>query len=527
MEYIDLYQTPTSKQAKLDKSYVGARTTTRNIKLTHVGPGLREKIRELSYRAAKPSKFRNIPNNLGGSADSHYYNSLDFFNLREYARAWDRDTPLLGQAVDRGLDQLLGTGLRVDPQTDDENVNDKLKALWVDWSNNPETCDFSAKFTFSEMERLALRHQWIDGDCFVLLDDATGSVRLVEGDRVDSSTGQVVLDNGRELVHGVEVDPDSGKPHAYYFVNYEAGERQRQRRIIPAVGSDRLIRIPREFVIHIFDPKRITQTRGITAFSGVFDRIDLLENLEFALLVQHQVAACISAFITSENNIQFGPRSEETQSDGTVLSYDEFSPGMIARLNPGENIETFSPNNPTADALQFARNITRQIGLAIGLPIELTLLDTSQGVFHSYRGAIESYKRTARRMQKVYSARFRSRVYRWKVQEWIDDGLITARPDIFRHNIQHPAWAYVDPFREAQADSLRIRDNLASPRQVWAERGRDYQDGVNEIVEDKSLLISSAQERAKELGVEWQELLGLTVQNLVLEDTEKDAKAAE
>ena len=493
------------------------RATRTRIKQVTVAQGMQQGLKEarLNYRAGTPSQFRTTLNQLGGTADAHYHNPYEYWKIREYARDYDRNTPILGQAVDRALDQLLGGGPWVDPQTGDSETDATVLDLWTGWSGDPKQCDFTRRMTLDEMERLALRHRFIDGDCFAIMDDAKGSVMLVEGDRVESSGAQWTVKSGSgepvaDLVHGVEID-GSSRPVAYHFRKQKIGERQQRRRLFSSADSEAMIRVIWDRVIHVIDPKRITQSRGMSAFHAVFDRISMHEDVEFAQLVQQQVAACVAAFITSESNQQWGSRSTQTGADNeTELVFDEFQPGMVARLKPGESIDTFSPRNPTSDALKLANQIVREIGLALGLPLELALLVTSDTTFHGYRGVVEAYRITARRQRKQFGHQFRSRIYRWKISQWVDEGLLPPLPKIASHVIRFEAWKYVDPEKEAKASTLRRKEHLASPRQLAAEEGVDYDQMVLEIAADRGALIKAAQAEAARLGegVTWRDVLG-------------------
>lgn len=476
----------------------------------------RERRAELSYRAAsRTSKYRSTPTDLGGTGDTHYRYGADLYYLREYAREADRNNALVGQIVDRALDQILGNGLQIDPQTGDPKVNETLSSLWCAWADDPTQCDYTGRFTVDEIERLALRHRFVCGDSFVLLDDQSGKIRLEEPDRVEASaTGTVQID-GRDvdIVHGVEIDSATGRVLAYHFLR--TLPINRRGFISLAVGSPELIRIPAEQVVHIFEPKRATQHRGITAFHAIFDRISLLSDIEEAEAVKLAVAACVSAWVVNNNGaFTLGSSTTETATDGTTsLDFQEFTPGMIVKLQPGETIQTFSPTVTTQDTTDQKRQLIREVGLALGLPLELTLLDHSDSSFSANRATLETYKRTARRQQRWIARTLRSRVYAWKVRQWVDAGLVPNLPTITQHCVHFPEWQYLDPQKEATADATRLDNHFASRRQIAAERGRDVDDLVSEIAEDNAELIRAAQKQAQALaadgieGVTWREIL--------------------
>src|SRR5690606_24190967 len=104
--------------------------------------------------------------------------------------------------------------------------------------------------------------------------------------------------------------------------------------------------------------------------------------------------------------------------------FDEFQPGMIVRLPRGAKMNPFSPSVTTLDTQHQKRQIMREIGLAVGLPLELTLLDHSDSSFSANRATLETYKRTARHTQRWLSRTLHSRVYRWKIAHWVAAGLL-------------------------------------------------------------------------------------------------------
>ena len=138
------------------------------------------------YQAAKSSRFRRRRigySSMGSGADYHYRSESDYLKLIEIARDMDRNDLIVGQMIDRAVTNEVQEGIRLDPQTGDEKLNQDLQARWEDWANDPIQCDVAGENTFAGIEYLASRAVKVDGDIFALpLID--GQIQLIEGHRV-------------------------------------------------------------------------------------------------------------------------------------------------------------------------------------------------------------------------------------------------------------------------------------------------------------------------------------------------------
>lgn len=470
-------------------------------------------VLKAEYAAALPSRFRRTRTNLGGSADAHYAQWTHFYTIREYARDWDRNDPLVGQLVDRAVGNILQGGLRLVPQTGDPALDRILKDLWREYSEDSTGCDSTGRLAFPEVEALALRHMFLDGDVFALpLDD--GTIQMVEGDLVDSA-----YDIGGKVIHGVELDARR-RPAAYWFLKEPAGQRFSHASRYPSIdGFDKRPAFDEDgepVVLHLFDPKRFSQSRGITAFHAIADYLGQIEDVNFATLLKQQVAACIALFINRVGDVKLGNRDTETITSNTETT-EAMTPGAILRGRIGEQITAFSPSIPSNEYFEHMRFLLRITGAQLGLPLELVLLDFSQGNFSSQRMAIEEARKGAERVQESLPRRFHRHVYRWKVREWVAAGKIAPQqagnPRLMAHKWNGRGWAYIDPQRDAQADKLRMENMLVSPRDLATERGYDFDEIVTETVEDNEKAIARAQEAAERLStddspVSWREVLG-------------------
>src|SRR3990167_569881 len=410
-------------------------------------------LREIKadYAAALPSRFRRTRTRLGGRSDAHYAASTQFYDLREDARDMDRNDAVIGQLVDRAVINMIRDGLTLVPQTGDRALDEELRGRFAEWADDAHACDAAGRLTFSEMERLVKRHEIIDGDVFALpLDD--GRVQIVEGDYVDSPQAL-----GGDTVHGVKIDA-FGRPLEYWFYR----ERQETRfvhlrRTTYAADYDRKPARDESgepVVLHIYSPQRVTQTRGVTAFHAVFDIAGMLEDVNFAKLVQQQVVSCVAAFVERAADFQFGTRTSETQDDATTQTLEELAPGLVIRGKPGEKLTSFTPNVPSNEYFEHVKLLLRMIGCNLGMPLTLVLLDTTNTTFHGYRGELQQARLGFEVAQRDLPRKFHRPIYRHQVRLWLPElGSTAARlaesGQLFRHKWTGRGWPYPDPKADA------------------------------------------------------------------------------
>lgn len=462
-----------------------------------------------SYSATQQSRFRRTRYKLGGGADAHYALGLDYYQIREYARDMDRNDQHIGQMIDRAVDNI--GPLELVPMTGDAGLDREIKDRWREHCKSPRLCDADQQHTFRALERLVQRHLFVDGDVFVLPVDG-GAIQVIEGDLVDSPRSQ------GDVVHGVQLV--GNRPVGYWFLNDEPMRRTMHgpRNVtnytpVAAVGPDGLPN-----VFHIFDPKRVTQHRGVTVFKAALDVAGMVEDMDFAVVLKQQIAACIGAFIKSVGDTQWGSRSTVTRNDALEDTLEEMSPGMIPRLRPGEDVVPFTPSVQANEYGEFTRNAVRKIGLQVGLPLSLAMLDTSQTTFHGYRGELQQARLGFGYARDLREERFNRPVYaHWlREQALTESAFARAGEKLYRHKWNGRRFPYVEPKTDAEADKVRLDNLLISPRDLAAERGDSWEDIVAETVADRGMLLRSAIEEAKAIEAEtgvpvgWRDLLNLS-----------------
>lgn len=478
------------------------------------------------YQAAKTSRYRRSRAGVGAAgygADYHYRSEADYLRLMELARDYDRNDGVVGQGITRLIDNVIQDGIALDPETGDQALDADLKARWDAWAEDPDACHSAQEMDFHALERLALRSVIVDGDVFFLpLRD--GQLQPVEAHRCRTPSNTT-----RNVVHGVLLD-DQRRRLEYWFTRDEIDPLRPVQRVADMRTYRARDAEGARQVLHIYNPKRLSQTRGVTALAPIADFVGLHDDIEFAKLVQQQVASCFAVLRSRSidyggpsSGPQYGERESEVQGDGSVRIIDQIAPGMEIAGAPGETLSGFSPAVPNPEFFEQARLVLTFVAVNLHIPLAVLLLDPSMTNFSGWRGAIDQARIGFRQIQQWLTASFHRHVYRWKVRQWLaeDAALRSAAGRGVRvdgHHWNSPTWAYIEPYRDAAADLLRVRNWLISPRRLHAERGREWREIVDETVADNALLVRRAVEEARainttldaeETPIQWRELLSL------------------
>lgn len=484
---------------------------------------------QADYEAAKSNKFRRRRTGLssmGSGADWHLRSNADFYRIMEYARDMDRNEALIGQMVDRAVSNTIQEGIKLDPNTGDKKLDALLLEMWQEWANDPDECDIAGELDFNAMESLILRQALVDGD-IVALPLKTGSLEIIEAHRIRTPQSMK-----NKAVLGVLLN-DTRRRLQYWIAKNDISISQ------PLAKVSEIHRIPvrdsggNRQIFHIYLQKRASQTRGVSAFAAIFNEITMHGDIQYAQLIKSQVAASfviihqrpLGAYQAGGGTI--GEKTNETLPDGETRTIQGIGPGLEITGAEGEELKGFSPNVPNQEYFQHSKLILQIIGANLGLPLGLVLLDASDTNFSGWRGAIDQARLGFRRNQKWMISRFHKPVYRWKIRQWMaEDPKLAAKANrstinIFGHNWNPPTWPYIEPFKDAQADALKLEKNLTSPRRLQNDRGRDWDKVHKEIVVDRSKLVVAAIEATEEINtkypsakLDWRTLAGVDVKSL-------------
>lgn len=486
------------------------------------------------YDMTKASRFvrkRTGVNARGSGPDYHFRNQTDYYKALEQARDMDRNDALVGILADRRVDNIIQQGFKLDPKTGDKSLDLELWNRWQEYASNPDLCDITGEMTFHEQERVICRAETIDGD-IVAVGTSDGPIQLIESHLIQTMT------TIPDVFLGVETDR-YGKRIKYHICHEkdEFGTKEQDDPIdVRDVNGVRQL-------FHIYNPKRVLMTRGVTALAPVFSYAGMLEDINFAKLVQQQIVSCFAVFREMAANAPGGglPTTDQygnpttVQTDYSTRLLDEVAPGMEITGRPGEKLQGFSPNVPNSEYFQQVRLILQILGVNFGLPLCLVLMDGSETNFSGWRGAVDEARKGFIADQLNLVTRFHRPVYTWWLHKLAEKDrsirkqMTNRKINLFGHNWNLPTWSYIEPVADAEGDAVQLRNALTSPRRLHAARGNDWEELSEEIVDDNLYAIENAAKKADEFNkrnptappLNWRDLIALPMpegQTIALQD---------
>lgn len=467
------------------------------------------------YSATRPSKFRRNRTGLpamGSGADYHLRNGATWLQALEYARDLDRNDTVIGSMIDRAVDSTISDGIDPEPDTGNDELDQLLTERWAEWSADPGQCDVTGESTFDQLEQLAFRQMLVDGDVVALL-TAAGAIQIVEAHRIRTPSN-----TKQNVVNGVLLN-EMRERLEYWITKEEVNPNAPLKNVRDVTQVP--VRDAEGFrnVCHIYNPKRSSQTRGVSALWPILDVAGMFEDINFAAMIKQQISACFAIIHEQAPGIdnvpgadtQIGDRTTETMNGGGTRTLESIVPGMRIMGRPGEKLQGFSPNVPGAEFFPHIDLLLTELSINFGLPKCVSTLDASETNFSGYRGAVEQARMGYRRNQRSMRDRFHRPVYLWKVRDWILNDPKIARlaqrkgVNPYAHSWRFPAWPYIDPFKDANANDLRLRGGQASLSGIAAEGGHKWPQIAGEMIFDTSTVIRNALTIAREINREFPE----------------------
>lgn len=428
------------------------------------------------YRSARMSTSDGLNvSQMAGDALLQY----DRPTMIDQSRYFYRNNAIYNGMIKRAVSYIVGNGFKIQPTTVSKEWNDKAGKLWAAEQRRPE---IRGLLTGSRVDKMICREIIIAGDMGIIKTKQK-KLQLIEAEQI---TGP-----GR-LVDGIKKNR-VGKPIAYYVAPYNRGGMINRSKAIPIN--------PKEFIF-ITDPDRPSSTRGVPVCQAAFAMLHRINDICDSEAIAWQLLSRMAIAVTREEGPEIGKQEStaDPNAKGTELAdrITEIGYALIFQALPGEKVEGIDRNLPGANFTESIRMFLRLLGLPLGLPLEIILLDWTQSNYSQSRAVLEQAYQTFLDYQEILEEFYYREVYAWRVRQWIAAGKLKDRRDKYSHEWIKPTWPWIDQLKEAQAYGMKVDRGFTTHTAVCKSLNIERDD----VVALRKLEVADAIKQAQAIEIE-------------------------
>ena len=415
-----------------------------------------------------------------GALDWDLQNKLG--TTRRNSRKLALNNPIVRQYLQLLEQNVIGPrGMRLQSQVRDsagsldKAINSTIEAAHADWWRSPWV---DGRMSGVQGEQLLLRTMAVDGEAFVR--KVVGSrfkygiaLQMIDPDMVDHQLNRPRGSNGEnEIRLGLEVD-GWGAAVAIYVLDSRHEHN----------------RIPASEIIHLYDPERIGQSRGITWLNSVALPLNILDGYVEASLVAARTAACSMPLFKHTNADLY-----DTDANGTakVPQFNiELNPGGGLTIPPGLEMQEFDPSKPTIGFGEFTKENKRWVASGLCTSYNALANDLEGVNYSSMRSGLLIERDSWQCLQQMWIDRFKLPVHEWFVPAALLSGrlvLPTRNANLYLTARFVPrGWKWVDPLKDVTGAVLAIKNGLGSRTSFLGEQGDDFETIAEQLADETDI----------------------------------------
>ena len=440
----------------------------------------RQKLVNFSYDAVKYTRERKGPSSLSGAED--YRSNYDRVELMKRARDLAENVGLV-RSILMKFASHTAANISYQARTENPEVNTEVEAYWAEWWDK---CDISTRHTGSTLMQVAMMSMLRDGDfLIVLVRDKDGNLKI-QGIEADRLGDPFKVYTSLDLIGGIHIDRDTGAPSAYDIYNRSIGDFYTYQATIPASQA-----------FHLFDPLRIDQYRGVSAFhTAINDCTDIYDIVNFEKMAA-RVASSQSAVVRRNNNnaSDLSTLTNDENVNGDTIKLEAIESGKISYLEPGEDIVfPDGPSRPSGAFAEFHKILLRNICLGLGIPYSFAV-DPSAMSGPTARLEMQQAGRTFRRYQKLLDDKVLRPIKNIVIADGVARGLIenNVGSRTTRGIFNFGANVSIDLGRESASAISEFKTGLRTAADIYAERGQDFESAMRQRAIEAKLIKDLAQ----------------------------------
>ena len=392
-------------------------------------------------------------------------------------------------------------------------LQQNMEAIWAEWTPRAHAL---GSLSFEDLQLLGLRTMLLYGELLHLpvisgnknsnqnLNDRSGgqislAIQNISPTRLRTPSD---LQHHHNIIDGVEFD-SCGIPQAYWLATPTANSTLSID--MDSLASSQFTRIPakvghRPGCFHLFRHQDDEQVRGESIFNpGINLFRHLSDSVDHELLSQ-VVTSSLSLFIAREDGSPLANyiHTQENDDSEDPQYYEDINPGTILYGNPSEKPHMLESSRPSPNFAAFCEFTLRAMAASIDMPYEVLAKDFSKTNYSSARAALLEAWRVYTLYRTWLSRHYCQPIWGLVMEEAWLSGMLklpAGAPDFYEAYALYtqaiwigPPRGYVDPVKEITATTAALDHNLMTYSEAIAERGRDFEEVMDEREEEERRL---------------------------------------
>lgn len=381
-----------------------------------------------------------------------------------------RNNAWAGKAIEVIANNVVGTGIIPNPDTNSAPQRKRIKDLWWKYAEK-KGIDVDGMNDIYGLQNLWIRTVAESGEVLIvrrrLGNEFPLRLQTLEGDYLDGSRDTFNYNGtGNYITNGIEYNQNGERVAYYLFPEHPGGNKR---------GVLQSKRIPAEEVIHIFKTDRPGQNRGIPWGTRVLLSLRDLDDYEDSELTKQKIASCFAAFI------QQTPEGE-TIPDNKL---EKVEPGLVQYLAPGETVAFANPPS-TSGYSAYTDAVLHKIAAGYGITFEALTGKLSEVNFSSGRMGWLEFQRNLTAWQNNLMLPALDKIWQWFMETAGIFGVKAVDADWTM-----PRREMIQPKEELEAMQAETRNGFVPWQDQVRKFGNDPDDVIAKFVEDQKLFDSN------------------------------------
>lgn len=394
-------------------------------------------------------------------------------------------------------------GDRIGIQVGDDDLSQIVELEFLTWMRK-------SKF-MTKLRTLTLAC-YKDGESFAQLitnPHIDGKVQLdiipMEADQIEGYwTGAKAVENNE--VDGIRFDKFQN-PTEYRVLTQHPGDYRLTLSLSKTAGKW----VKAEHILHMLNWSKLRpgQKRGVPETTSIMSLPNLMRQYILATVTAAKTAAEMAGVMETDlvpDTIDGG----KCAAGMPPLAEIDIQRGCLISLPEGWKLAQMRAEHPTTNFKEFCDFLKSHLGRASNMPRNVAIGDSSGYNYASGRLDHQTWDSCLTIHRNDLIAYILDRIYFAFIRELIPElkaaGTHFTEADQERLLSQPPQWMFrrrkhVDPSKEANADSLKLRNAMMTREDYWAEQGEDGKQKTDQWLQEKINFEKSWNEKRQEQGL--------------------------